>query len=616
MINSLIPTTADAEIIQCLEDAQSFSVIAGAGSGKTTSLVEALKHIQKTKGKELRKTGQKTVCITYTNRAVEVISSRLKFDNLFLISTLHGFLWDEISRFQGDIREALKSKIIPDHIAKAEKKDKGGQSQTALKAREKVERLTSALTAIDDVSEFQYTEATSSNYERGIINHDDMIDLASYLISNKPILRKVLGYKYPYIFVDEAQDTFENVVEALNAVCAEDGLPIIGYFGDPMQQIYDKRAGSFSAPDGSQKITKTENFRCSTSVLTLLNAFRTDVEQTAAGANKEIIGSVEMTIVQAPEPSGERRKYSDDQINFVTQKFDEALENWQWSSREGMKRLFLVRQMIARRQNFSSLNNLFTGKYASSKAQGEYEAGSHALLKPFIEFLVPVVEAHRQNRDKDIIHIFRDVSAEFHPQGVNAEKPLKDIMKQVLTHTEALVELWDHLTVREILNYCQKNRLLNFSERMADHLERSPRTEEFDEENSDHVVDKSDWLADEFFTMKTVEIKNYVDFVTGNTPLSTQHGVKGEEYKDVLVVFDDVEAAWHQYSFAKTLTPQTAGKEPTDSQKDKSRKLAYVCFSRAKENLRILFFSKNAESAKKELIDKNFLGDDQISILQ
>lgn len=65
--------------------------------------------------------------------------------------------------------------------------------------------------------------------------------------------------------------------------------------------------------------------------------------------------------------------------------------------------------------------------------------------------------------------------------------------------------------------------------------------------------------------MPTNEIESFVEFINGNTPLSTQHGVKGEEYKDVVVVFDDTDAAWTTYSFTKMLTPNTSG-IPTEGQ--------------------------------------------------
>ena len=79
-------------------------------------------------------------------------------------------------------------------------------------------------------------------------------------------------------------------------------------------------------------------------------------------------------------------------------------------------------------------------------------------------------------------------------------------------------------------------------------------------------------------------------------------------------MFDDVEAAWNQFSFTKTLTPQTSG-GPTEGQLEKSRKLAYVCFSRAMKNLRILLFTPNAESARDELLEAGMFSADQIEVL-
>ena len=64
-----IPTRADEEVFECLTQRQSFAMVAGAGSGKTTSLVTALKALLKTEGPRMLRDGQQAVCITYTNRA-------------------------------------------------------------------------------------------------------------------------------------------------------------------------------------------------------------------------------------------------------------------------------------------------------------------------------------------------------------------------------------------------------------------------------------------------------------------------------------------------------------------------------------------------------------------
>lgn len=65
-------TKADIEIKSCLDAKQSFSMIAGAGSGKTTSLVTALEHLRESEGPRLRRDDKKIACITFTNRAVGV----------------------------------------------------------------------------------------------------------------------------------------------------------------------------------------------------------------------------------------------------------------------------------------------------------------------------------------------------------------------------------------------------------------------------------------------------------------------------------------------------------------------------------------------------------------
>jgi DNA helicase-2/ATP-dependent DNA helicase PcrA len=176
---------------------------------------------------------------------------------------------------------------------------------------------------------------------------------------------------------------------------------------------------------------------------------------------------------------------------------------------------------------------------------------------------------------------------------------------------QRLFELWDKDTLGEILRFCRENNLCKISDRLTEHLDRDPREEDYDPDL--HSSDKSDWLADAFFCMSTSEIQPFVEFINDNTPLSTQHGVKGEEYKDVLVVFDDTEAAWNNYSFTKTLTPNTSG-DPTEGQYNRSRKLAYVCFSRAEENLRILLFTPNPKTAKEELISNKLFEENQISI--
>lgn len=72
----------------------------GAGSGKTYSLVQVLKQIA------ILYPNVQIACITYTNAAAVEIMNRANIANL-KVSTIHDFLWDNISLFSDDLRSAL-----------------------------------------------------------------------------------------------------------------------------------------------------------------------------------------------------------------------------------------------------------------------------------------------------------------------------------------------------------------------------------------------------------------------------------------------------------------------------------------------------------------------------
>lgn len=611
-MSNLIPTQADQQVSQCLEESRSFAMIAGAGAGKTTSLTSALDHVRKTFGPSLLKHGQRVACITYTKRAVAVIRERLGFDDLFEVSTLHSFLWGEMGSFDFDIHEAVTQFVIPKHIEAAREKDKGGESKTAIAARQKAEKLEEELGSLAEVRNWNYDDSNFSNFSEGLLGHDDVISVAGYLLKEKCVFRRILGSRYPFIFVDEAQDTFVSIVEGLNKLGAGVGLPMVGYFGDPWQQIYDGRAGNFSPPEEGITITKTENFRCCPQVVDLLNAFRTDVEQVPAGQAADLEGSVELVLVEAETPEGPRKTYTSEQRDRALEKMDQAMESWGWAAREDVTLLFLVRQMIARRLRFEQLNTLFTGDFASSRAQDDFEAGDHLLVRPFVDVILPLIRAQQEGDQRRVIDLLRLKSPDFASDGLNRNRSLSEMIELSRSAIERLQAAWANCTVKEVLVLIQELGLAQMPDRLTEHLNRQPRPEDFDKEL--HSQEKGDWLADAFFAMRTEELSPYFDFISENTPFSTQHGVKGEEYPNVVVVFDDVEARWNNYNFNKLLTPETIG-EPTAGQLERGRKLAYVCFSRAELNLRILLFTPSPDEARAELLSKGLFEEGQIKVV-
>jgi DNA helicase-2/ATP-dependent DNA helicase PcrA len=82
-------TETDLELYGCLKSSppRSFLMIAGAGSGKTTSLIKGLTEILKKHGERLKLRRQEVACITYTEIAAGEIWADVGNNPLVHVST-------------------------------------------------------------------------------------------------------------------------------------------------------------------------------------------------------------------------------------------------------------------------------------------------------------------------------------------------------------------------------------------------------------------------------------------------------------------------------------------------------------------------------------------------
>src|SRR5699024_1805622 len=160
------------------------------------------------------------------------------------------------------------------------------------------------------------------------------------------------------------------------------------------------------------------------------------------------------------------------------------------------------------------------------RSQEDYDSGEHYLLKPFINTIWPLVERYEQQDMRSIMNILRKYSPTFDPEGLNAQKSLKEMLELANSLVKELSEHWDSENIGSILRFVRDKNLYNLSDQLLEDLDRDPMEEEYDSNKDSN--EKGRWLADKFFTMEVSEIPPYIDFVNDNTPFSTQHGVKGE----------------------------------------------------------------------------------------
>ncbi|OOE78803.1 DNA/RNA helicase, partial [Salinivibrio sp. PR6] len=102
------------------------------------------------------------------------------------------------------------------------------------------------------------------------------------------------------------------------------------------------------------------------------------------------------------------------------------------------------------------------------------------------------------------------------------------------------------------------------------------------------------YIEDKYYLYKQVcevnyqEFRNVFEYLEGYLPFSTQHKTKGAEFPNVLVVLDN--GKWNQYNFNYLFE-----RNGTDSVRQRSEKIFYVCCTRAKERLAVFFPNPSAQ---------------------
>lgn len=111
--DDVVDSSVDKTIQGCLDlnSPRSFFLYAGAGSGKTYSLVEAVRDLCRRQGRQLALNAQKIAVITYTNAARDEILQRLSFDPRVEVKTIHAFAWSLIQGYDADIRIWLRENL-------------------------------------------------------------------------------------------------------------------------------------------------------------------------------------------------------------------------------------------------------------------------------------------------------------------------------------------------------------------------------------------------------------------------------------------------------------------------------------------------------------------------
>jgi DNA helicase-2/ATP-dependent DNA helicase PcrA len=78
-----------------------------------------------------------------------------------------------------------------------------------------------------------------AEFLEGRLFHDDLLNVMRILFEDNPLIAKITAARYPYIFVDEYQDTSKAVIDILinRILAANEHKAVLGFFGDKLQSI-------------------------------------------------------------------------------------------------------------------------------------------------------------------------------------------------------------------------------------------------------------------------------------------------------------------------------------------------------------------------------------------
>jgi len=620
-----VDDNVDIQISECLnpKNPKSFFLFAGAGSGKTRSLVKALADFKINHGDNFILKNQKIAIITYTNAAADEIKQRLMFDPIFYVSTIHSYAWELIQLFTSDIKSYVKTKLLQDieDLELAQSKARSLQNKSSIDRARKIKSKNKRLENLPNVTRFTYNP-NGDNYKKDSLNHSEVIGITAKFIANENLMQDIVAARFPIILVDESQDTKKELIDALFILQKSKKESFsLGLFGDTMQRIYaDGKANlGESLPSDWVLPVKKMNHRSNKRIIKLINDIRQDVDEQKQQPRKE-------------KPEGIVRLVIADRVgdkivteNTVAEKMFALTEDKAWTEPDEVKTLILEHHMAAIRMGFFGL---FEPLYKVDRLKTSLIDGSLSTLNLFKNTILPLVEAYKSNDKFSVMRIVKANSFLFDNKAIeNSQDQLKHL-SNINDNVTKLLALWKNNNdpyLKDILKVIFETKLFPLpnifkviSLRTEDEESTYKSLYNDDEELNDEAIEAWDLTLNAKFS----EVSKYDKYLNEDSKFATHQGVKGLEFPRVVVIMDDEEARGFMFSYDKlfgTKEPSASDlknkAEGNDTGIDRTRRLFYVACSRAEESLAIIAYTDNPSLIKTNAIANGWFKETEIEVL-
>ena len=604
-----------------LENPKSFFLYAGAGTGKTRTVVEAMDSFRKRYGSRFRRSGQKVAVITYTNGACDEIRRRIEFDPIFDVSTIHSFAWKLIRNFHPDISAWLRAYLREEIGVVCAKQASGRSGTQAAKDRlVQIETMQKRLENLEVIKQFTYSP-NGENFGKNSLNHSEVLGITASLLNDKPLMRQIVIRKYPILLIDESQDTQKDLIDAFFALQAKHPNQFcLSLFGDTMQRIYaDGKVGLEDAiPTDWEKPTIEVNHRCPRRIVSLLNSIRSKADGAQQIPRPDAAeGVVRLFLIHDVDDIDKLKFETEAARTMARVACDDG-----WLDQKNIKLLTLEHHMAARRGGF---NEFFEPLYRIGKFKTGLLDGTLDGVAFLAHRVYPLVQGMKSDHSSGVVRLMKE-----HSPIISAERMAQSTTSVAEIHkakmaVESVFSLWkngaDPLLL-DVLKVIKQEHVFSipdiFAPILTDNddqnisLETDPSSAEND---GDPAIDA--WR--EALSSPFSQFVAYFEYISDQSCFGTHQGIKGQQFPRVMVILDDNEARGFMFSYekllgAKTLTRQDQQNqlEGKETSVERTRRLFYVSCSRARQSLAVVVYSKEVDKVASYLSSLGWFKEQEI----
>jgi DNA helicase-2/ATP-dependent DNA helicase PcrA len=570
-------------------------ILAGAGSGKTTTVVSRLAYLIEGVGIP----ASNTLTLTFTNKAAKEMRERsfammknLSFPPLLCTFHKFGLLF---LKFNIHLLNRQNNFVVIDTDDKKRIIKKiNSEIPTPLIASE-ISRYKNSLLNPEDA----YKQAEYFNYqqiakiyeeyetyllENNLVDFDDLIALTYRLLDENEDLARATSQKYRYIMVDEYQDTNELQLKLLQKLCsAHNNLCVVG---DDDQSIYGWRGAhirnimEFDQDfNGTSVFKLEENYRSREPILKVANSL---IEHNRSRLGKKLIptrGSGEdVTILNSNDENEEARKIA----SKVAKLLDSGIKAediavlyrvnvLSRSIEEGLNRAGIAYKLVgglrfydrAEIKDLISYIRVITNFHDDFSFKRIVNKPKRGLGKASVDKIELAAHAN-ESSIFDYIEKISLSDLEFLVKNKNA-KTLKKFVKDIQSVAKVVAEsTYNFIDVLE-----ETFHLKNIYAGMPDEAEKILNMDEFYGLFRDFVKNSPEASLDEFLNELTLQSEQ--DQVEGESIyMMSIHASKGLEFDHIFII-----------GMEEGFLPLIGD----GSDLEEERRLGYVSFTRAKETL-------------------------------